>query len=216
MYSIKKIFGVMFLLACIILPQTVSAEKRDWKDNYYNFRGVRSVVLMNPTSNINMSGAGNIFVSRLYGVYYDNARNRLKCNVFTEDQARRNVRGYNPQDFYQVADLVVQCNIKDWSDDFYIVPERTTWEQKKMSRTVRDIYGMWAEETYYVTVPVTHPPYRVDISKVAVSFEVYDTRTGQMVFGREDVRDREDKNAQDGMYGRICNSFFQDLGKLIK
>ena len=217
MYSIKKIFGVMFLLACIILPQTVSAEKRDWKDNYYNFRGVRSVVLMNLTSSADMRGTSNIFVNRLYSVYQDNARNRLKCNVYTEDQARRNMRGgYDPRDFYQVADLVIQCNIKDWSDDFYIVPERTTWEQQKMHRNVRDRYGNWIDETYYVTVPVTHPPYRVDVSKIAVSFEVYDTRTGQMVFGREDVRDREDRNAQDGMYGRICNSFFQDLGKLIK
>ena len=28
MYSIKKIFGVMFLFACLILPQNVSAEKK--------------------------------------------------------------------------------------------------------------------------------------------------------------------------------------------
>ncbi len=214
MQSFKKIFGVLFLLACIILPQTVSAEKRDWKDNYYNFRGVRRVVLMDLTSDANFRGSGNVFIQRLYSTYYDNAR-KLKCEVIRDDQRNRG-RYYDPQDYYQVADLVIRCNIKDWSDDYYIVPERTTWEQKKMYRTIRDAWGNRIEESYYVTVPVTHPPYRVDVSKIAVTFEVYDTRTGQMVFGREDVRDREDRNAQDGMYGRICNSFFQDLGKLIK
>ena len=212
MYSIRKIFGVMFLLACIILPQAVSAEKRDWKDSHYNFRGIRRVVLMDLNSDANFRSNSNVFIQRLYSTYYDNSR-RLKCEVVREDPRARN---YDPRDYYQVADAIIMCNIKDWSDDYYIVPERTTWEQKKMYRNVRDRYGNWIEESYYVTVPVTHPPYRVDVSKVAVSFEVYDTRTGQMIFGREDVRDREDKNAQDGMFGRICNSFFQDFAKLMK
>ena len=215
MYSIKKIFGIMFLLACVILPQNVSAEKRDWKDNSYNFRGVRRIVLLNPTSEVDFRGMSNIFIQKLYSTYRDSSA-KLKCEVITEDNVRQPLKYSAPRDFYQVADLVVQCNINDWSDDFYIVPERTTWEQKKMYRTIRDAWGNRIQESYYVTVPVTHPPYRVDVSKVAVSFEVYDTRTGNLVFGREDVRDRDDRNAQDGMYGRICKSFFQDLGKLIK
>lgn len=212
MCSIKKIFGVLFLLACIILPQNVSAEKRDWKDSYFNFRSIRRVILMDLTSNVNFRSSGNIFMQRLYSTYYDNAR-KLKCQVIKEDPRGH---GSDPRDYYNVADAVITCTIKDWSDDYYIVPERTTWEQKKMYRGVYDYYGNWIEESYYVTVPVTYPPYRVDVSKVAVSFEVYDTRTGQMIFGRDDVRDREDRDAQDGMYGRICNSFFQDFGKLIK
>ena len=214
MLSIKKIFGVMFLLACLILPQTVSAEKTDFKDKYYNFHSVRRVVLMNISSNINFHNRGNMFIQKLRSTYYDNSR-KLKCDVITENEANQ-IPGYNARDLSSIADLYIQCEIKDWSDDYYIVPERTVWEEKKMYRTVRDRNGNKYEEAYYVTVPVTYPPRRVDISKVAVTFEVYDARTGNLVFGREDVRDREDKNAQDGMYGRICNSFFQDLGKLIK
>lgn len=214
MYSIKKIFGVMFLLACLILPQTVSAEKNDYKDKYYNFRGVRRVVLMDISSNINFNKRGNLFIQKLRSTFRDNAR-KLKCDLITEDEAKRMVE-YNSRDLSNIADLYIQCYIKDWSDDYYIVPERTSWEKKKMYRTVRDNYGNRYEEEYYINVPVTYPPYRVDVSKIAVTFEVYDARTGRMVFGREDVRDREDRSAQDGMYGRICNSFFQDLGKLIK
>ena len=215
MCNLKKFLGVMILWVLLILPQHVSAEKNDFKDNYYNFRNVRSVVLLDVSSNINFRNRGNIFVQKLRTVYQDNAR-RLKCNVLTEDQAIRMTGSSNPESFASVADLYVQCSIKDWSDDYYIVPERTVWEQKKMYRTARDGYGNRYEESYYVTVPVTYPPYRVDVSKIAVTFEVYDTRTGRMVFGREDVRDRNDKSAQDGMYGRICNSFFQDFAKLIK
>lgn len=211
--NLKKILGVMFLLVFLILPQNVSAEKLDWKDSSYNFRGVRRVVLMDLSSEMDLRRMGNIFVQKMRSTYY-NSGQKLKCSILTEEEAVR--MAGNSRDFYSVADLYIQCNIKEWSSDFYIVPERTTWESKKMYRNVRDRYGNWIEESYYVTVPVTHPPYRVDVSKIAVSFEVYDTRTGKMVFGREDVREREDKDAQDGMYGRICNSFFQDLGKLIK
>lgn len=212
MYGFKKIFGVIFLLACIILPQNVSAEKKDWKDNNYYFKGVRRVVLMNISSHINFNNRGSVFIQKLRSTFYDDAR-KLKCQVLTEDEARRLA---GSSDFSSVADLYIQCDIKDWSDDYYIVPERTVWERKKMYRTVRDRNGNRYEEEYYTTVPVTYPPYRVDVSKIAVGFEVYDTQTGKMVFGRDDVRDRNDKSAQDGMYGRICNSFFQDFGKLIK
>ena len=48
-----------------------------------------------------------------------------------------------------------------------------------------------------------------------IAFEVYDAKTGKMIFGREDDRDREDYDAQDGMYERICKSFFSDFGNKI-
>ena len=119
-------------------------------------------------------------------------------------------------DFSDVADLVIRCTITDWSGDYYIEPEYTTYEEQKRKRIVRDRHGNKVEEEYYETVPITIPERRVDVSKIAVSFEVYDTQTGDMVFGREDVRDRTDKDAQQGMYERICKSFFQDFGKLLK
>ncbi len=210
--TFRKIFGALFLIGCLLLPQAVSAEKTDWSDKNYNFRGVRDIVLLNVTSRANIGG-GNIFYQRLQSDYVNEAR-KMKCSIITEDQARRMTSSI--RELSNIADLYVECTVKDWSDDYYIVPARTVWERKEMRRHVRDRNGDRREEIYYETVPVTYPPYRVDVSKIAVSFEVYDTRTGQMVFGREDIRDRNDKDAQTGMYGRICKSFFQDLGKKIK
>ena len=65
-------------------------------------------------------------------------------------------------------------------------------------------------------VPVTYPPRRVDISTIEMTLQAYETRRGAMIFARRDVRDREDYQAQAGMYGRITNSFFEDLGKKIR
>ena len=112
MYNFKKIFGVIFLLACIILPQTVSAEKRDYKDNYYNFRNIRRVVLLDVSSDIDFRREGDIFIRNLRNTYYDNAR-KLKVEIITESQARQMTGSSNPRDFAQIADLYIQCDIKD-------------------------------------------------------------------------------------------------------
>ena len=103
-----------------------------------------------------------------------------------------------------------------WENSYYIKPEYTSWEQRRIDRSYRNRDGKWVNDYYYVTVPVTHPPRRVDVSTLNMSFEVYETRTGKMIFGREDDRDREDYEAQDGMYERICKSFFGDFGNKIQ
>jgi hypothetical protein len=63
---------------------------------------------------------------------------------------------------------------------------------------------------------VTYPPRRVDVSTIEMTLKVYESRSGMEIFSRRDVRDREDFQAQKGMYGRICNSFFEDVGKKIR
>ena len=204
MKFLKNFLGAFFLLACFLIPQSVSAEKTDWADKSYNFKAAKKVIIMNIQSNVDFGGRGNIFKQKLVSNYFDSVK-KLKCQIYTEqDQAAAD------------ADLRVECTITNWTDRYYIEPEHTVWEEKPMYRRKRDSDGKSYEEKYYVTVPVTYPPRRVDVSDLSVSFEVYDMRTGKMVFGREDVRSRNDARAQEGMFGRICNSFFSDLNKKIK
>ena len=200
MKKFLKIFCGIFLLEIFLTTQIVSAEKTDWTDRYFNFKSVRRVAVMDFGRNVKF-GRGTVYQRKMAEAYEDATR-KLKCDVVFGD------RSY--------ADLIVECKIKDWSSDSYVIPERTVWERKKFTRRYRNHRGDWAEETYYETVPVTYPPRRVDVSDIAISFEVYDARTGQMVFGRDDVRRREDRDAHDGMFKRICNSFFEDLGKKLK
>ena len=196
----KKIFSVMFLLCLFLIPQIVSAEKTDFDDKSFNFKAVRKIVVRDLKSEVSLSGVGAIQQQKLLANYRDNMKKLKKAEVVTEGD----------------GDLIVECKIKNWKDDYYIVPEHTVWEQKKMYRTRRDRDGNKYEESYYITVPVTYPPRRVDTSTLVVDFEVFDARTGKMVFGREDDRTREDGNAQIGMFGRMCNSFFSDLNKKLK
>ncbi len=221
MNGLKKIFGVIMLLTILIFPQIVSAEKTDWADRNYNFRRIRTVVILDLDSDANLRYVSRAVQMRLDSDYFDKSK-KLKCEVLTEMQARQILGMMNAprnelkRNLSSIADAWVEGNIKTWEDDYYIVPARTVWEDKKMTRRIRDRWGDWIEETYYESVPVTYPPYRVDTSTIISVFEVYDAATGRPIFVREDNRDRDDKDAQKDMFGRMCNSFYEDFNKKIK
>ena len=221
MDSLRKIFGAVILLTMLILPQIVSAEKTDWRDDGYNFRRVRTVVVLGLNSDVDLRGVSSAVAMSLDSNYLKSS-SKLRCQVLTEDQARRILGITNASterlknSLVDIADMWIECDIKTWKDSYYIVPARTVWEEQKRKRKIRDRWGYWAEETYYERVPVTYPPYRVDTSDIITVFEAHDTRTGRAVFVREDNRSRNDARAQKDMFGRMCNSFFEDLGKRIR
>ncbi|MBD3878992.1 MAG: hypothetical protein SR1Q5_04810 [Quinella sp. 1Q5] len=225
----KKVFSVILLLAMMSLPQIVSAEKTDWFDRNFNFRNIRSVIVFDAMPSQNFGRVDTILLRNLQDVYIQNAQKNLRCNIITEAQARRmlnveslaysnsmQARHVIMQNAYRIADAWVVANVDAWNDSSYVIPERTVWEQRRESRTYYDYYGNRLEETYYIQVPVTYPPQRVDVSTLQMTLQVYEARRGEMIFARKDVRDREDYQAQRGMFGRICNSFFEDFGKKIR
>ena len=215
-----KVLLKIFLCAIIILiPQLANAEKTDWQNNNFNFKSVKRIVLLNVTSNVDLSGYGSAIQYKVHQDFIDKAK-KSRCMVITEDQAKQmlSVTGRDAikNNISSVADAWVECKIKNWQDSYYIVPAHTEWEQKKMTRRHHRSDGSSWEETYYVTVPVTYPPRKVDVSDLAATFEIFSANTGEPIFVRDDIRKREDFQAQKDMFGRMCNSFFEDFGKKVK
>ena len=231
---IKKLFGALLLLTVLALPQTVSAEKTDWTDRNFYFRNIRTVVVFDATISPGVDVGGQIGVLNIQDRFRQDAT-KLPCQIIYEAQARQIIGGQigvnldalslsNPmqarlivmQNANRIADAWVLANVDTWGNQTYIEPERTVWETRRETRTYYDRWGQRHEESYNVQVPVTYPPRRVDISTVQVTLQAFESRTGQMIFARKDVRDREDYSAQVGMFGRISNSFFEDLAKKIR
>ena len=229
----KKIFGVMILLAILILPQSVSATKDDWYDKNFYFRNVRDVIVFDVTISPGVDYGGTIALRNMKDTFIETSR-KLKCNVITEAQAYRtlgNQLGMNLEDIaysnpmqarqivmqnaYRIADAWVIGNVDVLTNNFYIEPERTVWETRKETHYYRDRHGNRREEVSYVQVPVTYPPQRVDVSTIEMTMQMYEARRGEVVFARKDSRDRKEFQAQKGMYGRICKDFFDDVGKKI-
>lgn len=221
MKDLKNIFGLFLLLAVMILPQVASAEKTDWKDDSYNFRRIRTVVVLNLDNRADLSYVGRPIQMKVDSDYFNNSK-KLKCQVLSEEQARRmlGMQGVSQENLKRnlssIADAWIEGSIVRWRDSSRVVPARTVWEERKRTRRVIDLWGDWIEETYYETVPVTYPPYTVYTSDIIANFEVYDAATGRAIFSREDNRSRDDRDAQKDMFGRMCNSFYEDLAKKIK
>ena len=231
---IKKIFGVMLLAAMLVLPQNVSAEKTDWFDRGYNFHNIRTIIVFDATFSQNRGYDDSITLRNLQDSFISEA-NKLRCNVITESEARRmlsyqigvnldSLAYSNPlearrlimQNAYRIADAWITGNVDNLDNTYYIEPSRTVWESKRETHTYYDRWGNRRQETRYIQVPVTYPPRRVDVSTLQVTLQVYDARNHNMIFARKDVRDREDYQAQKGMFGRICNSFFEDFAKKLR
>lgn len=231
--TLPRIFSALLLGVWLaLLPQATSAEKTDWKDNSYDFSRVKRVLVYD----VDLSAAN--FSSELkmhkYSSDFPGYAKKLGCEIVTEEEARRRIslaigvdldtvaksdpakaQALFTENLSKVADAYVKSRVLKWENTYYIQPEHTEWEQKRIDRSYRDRDGRWVNDYYYVTVPVTYPPQRVDVSTLNMGFEAYDARTGKLFFGREDYRDREDYYAQDGMYERICKSFFGDLGSKL-
>ena len=227
---IRKIFGAILLLA-IVLPQVVSAEKTDWYDRNFYFRNLRTLIVLDMTVTPGIDPGGSIALRNMQETFLSDSR-KLRCNVINEAQARQmlsyqlgmnlNAMPYEQarhiiiQNAYRIADGWILGNVDNLANTYYVEPARTVWEQKQETRTYYDAWGNRREESYYVQVPVTYPPRRVDITSIQVTMQVYESRGGAMVFARKDVRDREDFQAQKGMFGRISNSFFEDVAKRMR
>lgn len=219
-FDLKNFFAVFFSLIFFLTAQNVHAEKTDWTDQNFNFKAVKKIVVFDIDSAVDLSRYGSAIQYKVSGDYLDRAMKKSKCQVITEAQARQMLGGVSREVLRQnigtIADAWVECKIKLWKDSFYIVPEHTVWEEKRMTRTHSYGDGSTWEETYYITVPVTYPPRRVDVSEIISSFEAFSAQTKQPIFVRDDSRDREDYQAQKDMFGRMCNSFFEDFGKKVK
>lgn len=227
---IRKIFGAILLLT-IVLPQVVSAEKTDWYDRNFYFRNLRTVIVLDMTVTPGIDYGGSTALRNMQETFLSDSR-KLKCNVITEAQARQmlsyqlgmnldaipyeQARHVIINNAYRIADGWILGNVDNLANTYYVEPARTVWEQKEESRTYYDAWGNRREETYYIQVPVTYPPRRVDVTSIQVTMQVYESRGGAMVFSRRDVRDREDYQAQKGMFGRISNSFFEDVAKRMR
>ena len=230
---IKKFFSVLLLLTVLILPQTVFAEKTDWFDRSFDFRDIRRVIVFNLTANRGLDYGGDIVWRNMQDIFAQ-SMSKMRCQIVTEAQARREI-GYrigmdldslsfsNPmearrivmENAYTIADAWVLSNLDIWGISSYVIPEHTEWQSKRETRTYRDRHGRHREEVYYVQVPVTYPPRRVDVLTVQMTFQVFEARRGEMIFARKDAREREDYSSM-GMYNRICDSFFEDFGKRMR
>ena len=196
----KLSVSLLTLCLLVMLSMVASAEKTDWSDKNYDFSKIKTARIENIVLTDTEEFSSDLLSRVLEDDYMKNAA-RPKYEMVSGD----------------TADIYVKAELLKWHDDFYIVPEHTTWERQTMKKTIKHSDGRREEKSYYVTVPVVHPPRRVNTSTVRLKFDVYDAKTNKLIMSRDELRLRDEStHGQKGIFGRICKSFFDDLGKKIR
>lgn len=187
-----------------------NAEKTNWEDKSYNFKRAQKVIVYNFINRDNAEFNDDIMLQIISDEFWKQARNFHNYTLIEGQDTPEVGKPVEGADLYIVTDLL------NWRDDSYTRPGYTTWETRHEKRTVRRSNGTSYDEDYSYSVPVHHPPQTVYTSTVRMRFNVFDAKTGKRVFARDDNRDRDDKNAQKGMFGRIVHSFFEDFNNKLR
>lgn len=210
--SLKPFFTSLLLLAFILCPAGVQAEKLNWVDSSYDFSKVKKALVY------------DIELTDTYEMESD-LTEKIVMEEYLKTAARPSYRLIRPEKAavlspdkpQAAADIYIKAELLKWHDDYYIKEAYTSWETVTSTRRVKRSDGSWAEEKYYETVPVYHPAETVYTSTVRVKFDVYDSKTDKLVMSRDELRERSSsRHGQQGIFGRISKSFFDDLGDKLK
>lgn len=203
-----------FLMAlCLVFSAAlpVSAEKTDWADSNYDFHKIQKALIYDIELSDTEEFESDLLEQTLQEEYLKNAM-RPGYRVLDAQKAAL----LSPENPVAAADVYIKAELLKWHDDSYEKPAYTSWETQRSTRTRKLPNGEKIEDTYYTTVPVYHPPQIIYTSTVRLRFEVFDSKTGQRVMARDELRLRDDSHhGQKGIFGRICKSFFNDLKKKI-
>ena len=213
--AIRQAFRWQLLLLALCLlfaaPLTASAEKTNWVDNNYDFHKIQKALIYDIELTDTEEFESDLLEQTLQEDYWKNAT-RPKYRPLDAKKAAV----LSPENPQLAADVYIKAELLKWHDDSYEKPGYTSWETKQSRRTKKLPNGEKVEETYDITVPVYHPPQTVYTSTVRLRFEVFDSKTGQKVMARDELRLRDSSHhGQKGIFGRICKSFFDDLNKKI-
>ena len=215
MKTLRQLFPwqkLLLVLCLLLLPSLpASAEKTDWYDKDYNFSQIKRAVVYDVLLTDTAEFESDLLNQTLQEEYLKNAM-RPGYRVLDAQKAAL----LSPENPVAAADVYIKAELLKWHDDSYEKPAYTSWETQRSTRTRKLPNGEKIEGTYYTTVPVYHPPQTIYTSTVRLRFEVFDSKTGQRVMARDELRLRDDSHhGQKGIFGRICKSFFNDLKKKI-
>ena len=204
---------VVICLCLLLLPAlSVSAEKTNWVDKDYDFHKIQKALIYDVVLTDTAEMDNDLLEQVLREDYLKNAM-RPKYKVIRPDKAAV----LSPDNPNEAADVYIKAELLKWHDDSYIKEAYTSWETRHAKRTKKLPNGSKVEEDYSYTVPVHHPARTIYTSTVRLRFEVFDSKTNKRVMARDELRLRDDSHhGQQGIFGRISKSFFDDLGKQIR
>ncbi len=111
------------------------------------------------------------------------------------------------------ADVYLRPVIRIYEVTEELIPAHTEWRTRQIDRSWKDKDGNWHKDYQTITYPVHVPDMYIDHAYISCEFEMYDIKTGKLIAGSEDSRDRSGEDNPLDMYRRIVERFVKNLKK---
>ena len=230
----KKLSLLFLIFTCVFtfaLP-SAQAEKYDWSDKDYNFKGISTALVYDLDAS--QSELSSDLVERTLNDEYMKAAARPGYMLFTKDAARHRISQNSGQDIDQLEKaepekaaallkqelpktvrIYIRTQLMAYEVNYVHVESQVTWESRNEEETYRDSDGHTYTANHWVQYPVVHPAHDEPAARVRLKFTAFDSQTGKEIFSREEQRVRSDSDDPKGVFRRICESYFNDLKRKI-
>lgn len=236
--SFKRIGHVMLLsfLICLLLTNSVSAEKQEWFNKTYDFSKVIRILITEPKIPDKLKNG--ITENEVLEIFHDKAKlpNRIKIiSLSTLTETIKTDTGIDitillrekTEDgkklLHEILPKYVDLTISSRVFEYAMGSEyregytyNTTEYQTSYVRGYGGSATIQTPVTRYHTVPGGNVP----VAYAAVRWDVYDTQSGKTVFSRLDDRAKANptifnNTKPKSLYGRITADFFDDLSEKL-
>ena len=111
----------------------------------------------------------------------------------------------------KITDIYVYAELLRYQHDQVFVPAHTEWRTDYRDYTWHDRHGHSHTDTESYDYPVYIPDHYVPAASVGMRFNVYDAKTGNAVFSREEWRTKGSSSDIRGVYNRIIDAFYKTM-----
>ena len=235
---LKKFLSVLFVLTLLALPQKVSADSREWISDDFQFRQIRSIIILDATINPELDYGGMIGLRGLQNAFWDKASQNLKpvCKVYSETQAQQIIGeqiGVNFEKLsledpfkarqlvianaYRVADAYLLGVVYSWGNSYYVAPSNVEYRAIVEHRVYYDNHGN-VDHLDYPLIPtgVENLPDSTDVAAIGMMFRVCKSKDSSIVFERQELNARPANVAQMDLFGGMVAKFSSDVANKIQ
>lgn len=234
---LKKIFAALLIVTALTLPQNVSAQE-DWLAANYDFRNIKSIIILDATINPYIDYGGMIGLRGLQNNFWSSCSEQLRptCTVYSEEQAQQIIGAAigvnferlsldNPMkarelvidNAWRVADAYILGIVETWGGSNYVAPSDVDFKQVISHRVYYNTDGT-VEQVDNPKIPaeVSYRAQSSDVAAIGMIMRLCLAKDKAIVFERFDMRERPADVSQMDLFDNMSAAFANDVAAKIR
>lgn len=234
---LKKIFATLLIVTALTLPQNVSAQE-DWTAANYDFRNIKSIIILDATINPYIDYGGMIGLRGLQNNFWSSCSEQLRptCKIYSEEQAQQIIGAAigvnferlslnNPMkarqlvidNAWRVADAYILGIVETWGGSNYVAPSDVDFKQVIEHRVYYNTDGT-VEQVDNPKIPaeVSYRAQSSDVAAIGMIMRLCLAKDRAIVFERFDMRERPADVSQMDLFDNMSAAFANDVAAKIR